>query len=288
MEKPVLRADKLTKTFGEGHIQVRAVDGISFSIEAGELVLVMGPSGSGKTTFLSMLGGLLKPTSGTVKLGNSDLWSLNEKQLSKARATQIGFIFQSFNLLDAISVEDNILLPAQLGKQSVSEAKERANWLMERLGLTHRRNAIPGTLSGGEKQRVAIARALINEPQLILADEPTGNLDSQSGQEVMMILHDVARDTGVGVLIVTHDPRVEEVADRILWLEDGRISDRKAEAHSWVIDPVCGMRVDEWRAVHFSAYANLKFTFCSKRCKQRFDESPTSFIPKEESIVSGE
>jgi len=288
MKQHVLRAEKLTKNYGEGRTQVRAVDDISFSIEAGELVLVMGPSGSGKTTFLSMLGGLLRPTSGDVKLGNSNLWSLNEKQLSNVRATQIGFIFQSFNLLEAINVEDNILLPAQLGKQRANEAKERASWLMERLGLTHRRKAMPSTLSGGEKQRVAIARALINEPQLILADEPTGNLDSQSGQEVMMILHDVARDTGVGVLIVTHDPRVEEVADRILWLEDGRIRDRKVEEHSWVIDPVCGMRVDEWRAVHFSTFANLKFTFCSKRCKQRFDENPTNFIPKEEDIVVGE
>lgn len=278
MNYPVLKATKLSKIFGKGHTEVRAVDNISFEIKPGELVLVMGPSGSGKTTFLSMLGGLLTPSDGKVQLGDVNITSLSESALPNVRATKIGFIFQSFNLLEALTVEDNILLPAQLSNQSNEKAKERANWLMEKLGLTHRRQALPKTLSGGEKQRVAIARSLINRPKLVLADEPTGNLDSQSGQEVMMILHDVARDSGVGVLIVTHDPRVEDVADRVLWLEDGKLKDRKAETHSWVLDQVCGMKVDEWRAEYFSDYKKEKYIFCSKRCKQRFDLNPLQYI----------
>lgn len=278
MNYPVLKATKLSKTFGKGHTEVRAVDNISFEIKPGELVLVMGPSGSGKTTFLSMLGGLLTPSQGTVQLGDVNITSLSESALPNVRATKIGFIFQSFNLLEALTVEDNILLPAQLSNQSSEKAKERASWLIEKLRLTHRRQALPKTLSGGEKQRVAIARALINRPKLVLADEPTGNLDSQSGQEVMMILHDVARDSGVGVLIVTHDPRVEDVADRVLWLEDGKLKDRKAETHSWVLDHVCGMKVDEWRVEYFSMYEKEKYIFCSKRCKQRFELNPSQYI----------
>ncbi|NOX82915.1 MAG: ATP-binding cassette domain-containing protein, partial [Alphaproteobacteria bacterium] len=157
------------------------------------------------------------------------------------RAQKIGFIFQSFNLLEALSLEENILFPAHLSRGGVKAAKARANELMERLNLTERRRALPKTLSGGEMQRTAIARALINEPRIVFADEPTGNLDSQNGQEVLMILHDIARDQGCAVVLVSHDPRIEDVADRLLWLEDGALRDRKTEQHSWVKDPVCGM-----------------------------------------------
>lgn len=278
MSQIILKADNLVKTFGEGHTQVRAVDGVCFTIKTGELILVMGPSGSGKTTFLSMLGGLLQPSSGKITLENKTLSSLSERELSVTRATKIGFIFQSFNLLEALSVEENILLPAKLGKQSSRRSKERAEWLMQRLGLIQRRKALPKTLSGGEKQRVAIARALINQPKLVLADEPTGNLDSQSGQEVLMILHDIAKDTGVAVLIVTHDPRVEQIAQRILWLEDGRIYDRKDELHEWIKDPVCGMDVDVWRAEFRSQHDNVEYYFCSSKCKERFDNNPINYM----------
>ncbi|NIO40213.1 MAG: YHS domain-containing protein [Burkholderiales bacterium] len=136
-------------------------------------------------------------------------------------------------------------------------------------------------MSGGEKQRVAIARALINQPPLILADEPTGNLDSQSGQDVMMILHDVARDEGCAVILVTHDPRVEEVADRILWLEDGALRDRRAEKHAWTHCPVCNMRVDEWTATLKLEHDGQPYVFCSVRCRERFRNDPTAFINAE-------
>jgi putative ABC transport system ATP-binding protein len=277
-EDIVLQADHLVKTFGTGHTEVRAVDDVSLLLKKGELVLVMGPSGSGKTTLLSILGGLLKPTSGQVFIDGTDITALSESQLPMIRARSVGFIFQAFNLLDALSVEENILFPAQLIRGGLRPASERAAQLIERLGLGHRRKALPRTLSGGEKQRVAIARALINAPPLILADEPTGNLDSVSGQEVMMILHDIARDEGKSIILVTHDPRVEDVADRILWLEDGALRDRKTEQHSWVRDPVCGMRVDEWTAEIATTYAGHRYVFCAQRCLDRFEVDPQGYL----------
>ncbi len=274
----VLSCEQLVKTFGAGHTEVRAVDHVTLAVGLGELVLVMGPSGSGKTTLLSMLGGLLRPTSGTVHIDGEEITALDESQLPRVRARSIGFVFQSFNLLEALTVEENILFPARLLPGSVRAARARANELIERLGLDSRRTSQPGTLSGGEKQRVAIARALINEPALILADEPTGNLDSVNGQEVMMILHDIARDEGRSIILVTHDPRVEDLADRILWLEDGKLRDRKAENHSWVYDPVCGMRVDEWTAEIDTTIADERFVFCSQRCLDRFVAEPQKYL----------
>ena len=157
-------------------------------------------------------------------------------------------------------------------------AKPRLAELLQRLDLVERRSALPTTLSGGEKQRVAIARALINQPTILLADEPTGNLDSHKGQEVMMILHDIARDDGCAVLMVTHDPRVEEIADRVLWLEDGKLRDRKLEPHEWMIDPVCGMRVDAWSATIRSSHNNNEYVFCSSRCLDRFATDPDKYV----------
>ena len=273
----LLDAQDLSKIFGSGHTAVRAVDNISLTIKPGELVLIMGPSGSGKTTLLSMLGGLLRPSQGRILIDGVDITTLNESSLPDIRARKIGFIFQSFNLMDALNVEENILFPSALVPEQKGSARKRADQLIELLGLTHRRHALPSTLSGGEKQRVAIARALINSPPLILADEPTGNLDSQSGQDVMMILHDIARDKGCAVILVTHDPRVEEVADRILWLEDGALRDRRAEKHSWVHCPVCNMRVDEWTATLSADYQDRRFVFCSANCQQRFRENPAAF-----------
>jgi putative ABC transport system ATP-binding protein len=281
MTEPTIRAEHLVKTFGAGHAAVRAVDDVSFDVRAGELVVVMGPSGSGKTTLVSMLGALLTPDSGTIRLEGADITRMDEAGLATVRARKVGFIFQSFNLLEALTVEQNVLFPAHLVPDGLDAARPRALDLLEQLGLTARRTALPKTLSGGEQQRVAIARALINEPRLILADEPTGNLDSQSGQEVTMVLHDVARDRGCSVVLVTHDPRVEEVADRILWLEDGAFRDRKAEQHSWVRDPVCGMRVDEWTATLSTAYQGHRYLFCSKRCLERFDVDPSRYAQAE-------
>jgi putative ABC transport system ATP-binding protein len=209
MNEHVLEGRNLVKTFGAGHTEVRAVDGVSLTIRRGELVLIMGPSGSGKTTLVSMLGGLLRPTEGRVLIEGSDITALPESALPQIRARKVGFVFQAFNLLEALTTEENILFPARLVPGGIADARKRAQSLIERLDLVKRRQALPGTLSGGEKQRVAIARALINAPPVILADEPTGNLDSASGQEVMMVLHDIARDEGRSVILVTHDPRAE-------------------------------------------------------------------------------
>lgn len=281
MSNDVIVATKnLTKTFGSGHTAVTAVKCVNLEIKKGEMVLIAGPSGSGKTTLLSMIGGLLRPTQGSVVIDHVDLQNLNDGDLSSVRSKKVGFVFQAFNLLEALSVEENILFPSQLIPERHAEAKDRAEKLMKRLNLTQRRKSLPCTLSGGEKQRVAIARALINSPPVVLADEPTGNLDSQNGHEVMMILHSIARDEGSAVLIVTHDPRVEEIADRILWLEDGQIRDRKQEKHSWVIDPVCGMKVDEWTSPFTLNYHDHKYYFCSADCLGKFKANPESFVHK--------
>ncbi|HEU5339003.1 MAG TPA: ATP-binding cassette domain-containing protein [Sulfuricaulis sp.] len=276
-ESFLLQASELSKTFGRGHTAVRAVDNVTLDIRRGELVLIMGPSGSGKTTLLSMLGGLLRPTTGRIVIDGTDIAALDEAALPDIRACKIGFIFQAFNLLEALTVEENILFPAQLREGGIPQARPRAAALLERLNLAHRRDALPATLSGGEKQRVAIARALINEPPLILADEPTGNLDSQSGQDVLMILHGIARDEGCAVVLVTHDPRVEDVADRILWLEDGALRDRRAETHAWAHCPVCRMRVDQWTARFAAEHADRRYVFCSERCRQRFEKDPQRY-----------
>ena len=273
----ILQAEGLTKQFGSGATAVTAVRDVSVQIEKGELVLIMGPSGSGKTTLLSMLGGLLRPTSGSIRIGDVDITKMSEHQLPRIRAQHIGFIFQAFNLLDALTVEENVLLPAELAPGGTRAAKTRATELLEALDLGPRRKAYPATLSGGEKQRVAIARALINRAPLVLADEPTGNLDTQKGQEVTMILHDIARDEGASVVLVTHDPRIEPVADRILWIEDGSIKDRKSEIHNWAEDPVCGMRVDEWATQFSATHRGQRYAFCSKRCQERFEATPDAY-----------
>jgi len=278
IQEMIIQADHLTRCFGRGDAEVRAVDDVSLTIKRGEMVLIMGPSGSGKTTLLSMLGALLSPTSGEIVIDGTNISTMKEAALAALRAQKIGFVFQSFNLLEALSVEENILFPARLSAAGVPGARGRLDELLEKLGLIARRKALPSTLSGGEKQRVAIARALINQPPIILADEPTGNLDSHKGQEVMMILHDIARDDDCAVLMVTHDPRVEEIADRVLWLEDGALRDRKSEQHSWVIDPVCGMRVDEWTASVMTEYNDKKFSFCSGRCLNRFEAQPERYL----------
>ncbi|MBF8266557.1 MAG: hypothetical protein HW388_65 [Dehalococcoidia bacterium] len=279
-EKHTVQAIGLTKVYGSGLTTVRAVDNVTLEVREGELVLIMGPSGSGKTTLLSMLGGLLRPTSGQVFINGVEITTLSESRLPDIRAREVGFIFQAFNLLSSLSAQENVLFPASLVPGGTRAAQERASELLERLGLSQRRRYLPRNLSGGEKQRVAVARALINNPRLILADEPTGNLDSKTGHEVMMILHDIARDEGRTVLIVAHDPRLEDMADRILWLEDGKLRDRKEEAHLWVQDPVCGMKVDQWTATLFATYQGARQFFCSQRCLERFQEHPETYLTK--------
>lgn len=276
-EPNLVRTVDPTKTFEAGPSIVHAVDRVTLEIARGELVLIMGSSGSGKTTLLSMIGGLLRPTSGRILIEGADITTLAERELASLRARKIGFVFQAFNLLANLTAEENVAFPALLVGERARSARERARLLLERLGLGARQRFLPRDLSGGEKQRVAVARALINQPSIILADEPTGNLDSHLGQEVMMILHDVVHDEGRAVLVVTHDPRAEDVADRILWLEDGALRDRKRDDHAWLRDPVCNMRVDEWTATAVTEWNGRRWIFCSARCRERFHAEPERY-----------
>ncbi|MET8183422.1 ABC transporter ATP-binding protein [Streptomyces sp. NPDC005336] len=216
----VVRLDGVRKEYG----QSVALDGVSLEIRAGEAVAVMGPSGCGKSTLLNMIAGLDRPTSGTINVHGDDVGSLNETGLALFRRHRIGMVFQSFNLLDDLSAIDNVALAAQLTGASASEARKRALELLDKLGVADRRNNYPATLSGGQRQRVAVARALMNRPALLLADEPTGALDRQSGEQVMKLLLDL-NQMGQTLLIVTHDPLLaERCASRLIEFEDGRIA----------------------------------------------------------------
>ncbi len=218
----ILEVHGLTKVFGSGRAAVRAVDGLSLTVRRGELVLVMGPSGSGKTTLLTLVGGLLRPTSGIVRVNGLEITSLKERQLTKFRRHYLGFIFQSFNLLESLNARENVEAALNFAGVGGRKARKRAVQLLSDLGMADRLRARPHTLSGGERQRVSIARALANDPQLILADEPTANLDSRHGHEVVELLHDIARQQQRTIIIVSHDHRIRDVADRVLWLQDGR------------------------------------------------------------------
>ncbi len=222
----ILEMKKVSKTYGRGHTAVQAVDQASFKIMPGEIILIMGPSGSGKTTLLSMAGLLLKPTSGQILMGDQAINGKSQRKLADLRLHKLGFIFQAYNLLGALNAKENVEVVMNLAGQRGRGASERASKLLDKLGLGHRKHHLPADLSGGEKQRVAIARALANDPPLILADEPTGNLDTKTGQEVMdLFCHGLGRDKGRAMVIVTHNSRFEQIADRVLWLEDGHLGD---------------------------------------------------------------
>ena len=267
-------AHAVTKLFGQGATEVRAVDGVDLQVAAGEMVLVMGPSGSGKTTLLTMLGGLLRPTSGSIRIAGIDITELSDSQLVPIRRKSVGFIFQSFNLWETLSVEENIELTLNIAGVGGAEAKRRARALLEERGLGERLGFRARSLSGGEKQRVSIARALANEPSIVLADEPTANLDSKHGRDVMRLLHEISRDRDRAVIVVSHDQRIREVADRVLWLEDGRITDIGA----LIKDPVCGMSVEQQRAAASLEHRGRTYYFCSRGCSWEFQESPDAFI----------
>lgn len=220
---PLLEVKNLKKSFIRGERELKAVDDVSFSLENGEVILIMGPSGSGKTTLISMIGALLKPDSGSIKLNQVELLNLSSGKLAQRRLHNFGFIFQSFNLLVSLSAVENVEIVGRLAGLKKNEARKKAFNLLEKLGLSTRSSHYQKQLSGGEQQRVAVARALMNEPDIILADEPTGNLDSKSGREVMTLLCSIACKQKKGVIIVTHDSRLKEIADRILWIEDGKI-----------------------------------------------------------------
>jgi len=236
---PVLHIAGLTKTFGQGELAVTAVAGVDLDVHAGEVVLIMGPSGSGKTTLLLMLGAMLRPTAGAIQVAGLDLARAPERRLPGLRAHRFGFIFQDFNLLSALTAAENVELACNLAGVTGHPARERALALLERVGLGHRLGFRPEQLSGGEMQRVAIARALAKDPPVILADEPTANLDSAIGRQVARRLRQLATEDGRAVVIVSHDSRLEEIADRVLWLEDGSFR----ELATMATDPVCGMTV---------------------------------------------
>jgi putative ABC transport system ATP-binding protein len=220
----ILDARGLRKTYQMGEHQVRALDGVDFCVRKGEFVAIMGPSGSGKSTLLHLLGGLDKPSEGEVTLAGQRLSILDDKQATLVRRRNIGFIFQFFNLLPTLSTEENVALPLIIDGQNPRKYEERITYLLELVGLKDRRRHKPDQLSGGEQQRVAIARALVTSPAMVLADEPTGNLDSKTGTVVMDLLRRSCDELGQTVVIVTHDSHAAAYADRVVFLRDGKIS----------------------------------------------------------------
>jgi putative ABC transport system ATP-binding protein len=273
----VLDARGLSRRFGDAAAAVDAVRDLDLTVHAGEIVLIMGPSGSGKTTLLTMLGGLLRPSGGTIAVDGHDLTALSESQLPALRAQSFGFIFQDFNLMPSLTARENVEIALNIAGVRGAAAHEHAGQLLERLGLGERIGFLPEQLSGGEKQRVAIARALANEPALILADEPTANLDSHHGREVMRELRRIAKDEGRSVVIVSHDERLKDIADRVLWLEDGRFS-REDEL---VADPVCGMSLERAQARYSLESGGSTYWFCCAGCQQEFvrAQAPTDAGP---------
>jgi putative ABC transport system ATP-binding protein len=217
---PAVAADAVTRRYGDGDTAVDALRGITLDVPAGQFTAVMGPSGSGKSTLMHLLAGLDRPTGGVVHIGGQDITGMSDKQLTKLRRRHIGFVFQSFNLLPTLTAEENILLPLTIAGRKPD--REATDALIERVGLGDRRDHRPAELSGGQQQRVAIARSLVSQPTVLFADEPTGNLDSHSGTEILDLLRDAVDLDGQTTVMVTHDPRAAARADRVLYLADGR------------------------------------------------------------------
>ena len=217
----LLRIENLTKIYGSGENEVRALDGVSFSVEKGEFLAIIGPSGSGKSTLLHILGGVDRPTSGKVWLNGQDVYAQDEERLAIFRRRQVGLIYQFYNLIPVLNVVENMTLPVLMDGRKVNE--ERLEELLGILSLTDRRNNLPSQLSGGQQQRVSIGRALMNAPAVVLADEPTGNLDSHNSQEIVQLLKRSNREYAQTLILITHDESIALQANRILTIEDGRI-----------------------------------------------------------------
>ncbi|MCA9397771.1 ABC transporter ATP-binding protein [candidate division WWE3 bacterium] len=222
---PVLKLSHITKIYSTGAITIPAISDVSFEVEQGEMVAIMGPSGSGKSTLMNIIGLLDRPTSGKVLIGDEEITlDMSDRKLASMRSDKIGFVFQSFNLLTHLSAFQNVIMPTRYSSLSQNEAKSKAEAILQDVGLGDRMNHKPSELSGGEKQRVAIARALINDPEIVLADEPTGNLDTNTGAEVMSILKEL-NSQGRTILLITHDPAIAKECDRTIHLLDGRVVD---------------------------------------------------------------
>jgi putative ABC transport system ATP-binding protein len=228
--QPAIAVRDLTKIYSEGEASVTALRGVDLDVHAGEIVMLMGPSGSGKTTLLSIMGCILSATSGSVKLSGKEVAHLPQKRLPAIRLEHIGFVFQGFNLFPTLTASENVELMLDLKGLRGAEAKKRSHELLDQVGLGEKYNTFPNDLSGGQKQRVAIARALAGDPKIILADEPTAALDSHTGRNVMQMMKDLAHDRDRAVVIVTHDPRVAEFADRTIRIEDGLVARAPEEA----------------------------------------------------------
>lgn len=218
----ILKIENLTKVYGKGENEVRAVDNISFSVEKGEFLAIIGPSGSGKSTLLHIIGGVDRPTSGKVWMNGQDVYAQNEDKLAIFRRRQVGLIYQFYNLIPVLNVVENITLPVLMDGRKVNN--ERLNELLETLSLEKRRKNLPNQLSGGQQQRVSIGRALMNAPAVVLADEPTGNLDSKNSQEILELLKYSNKKYGQTLIIITHDESIALQADRVISIEDGKIS----------------------------------------------------------------
>ena len=237
---PVVEVRGLTKVFGQGEARVEAIRGIDVTVNRGEFVAVMGPSGSGKSTLLHLIGGLDIPTAGSVAVGGDLLGSLNDDLLTTLRRRRIGFIFQAFNLLDVLTAEENVALPLVIDGRPEAEAHKKASAALALVDLGQRMRHIPSKLSGGEQQRVAIARALVTRPLLLLADEPTGNLDTANSAQVIGLLRKLADEQGQTILMVTHNPRHAAIADRLLLLRDGKIVEEQTMPKTRPIQQVLG------------------------------------------------
>jgi putative ABC transport system ATP-binding protein len=221
VKAPAVAATAVTRRYGDGESAVDALRGVTLEVPAGQFTAVMGPSGSGKSTLMHLLAGLDTPSAGTVEIGGEDITSMSDKQLTKLRRRHIGFVFQQFNLLPTLTAEENILLPLSIAGRKPEKGDLEA--LIARVGLEDRRRHRPSEMSGGQQQRVAIARALISSPTVLFADEPTGNLDSASGGEILALLREAVELDGQTTLMVTHDPRAAATADRVVFIADGRI-----------------------------------------------------------------
>ncbi len=222
--QPVLRADSLARTFGSGDTAVHALSGVSLELAAGELVVLRGPSGSGKTTLLNLLGGLDTPTAGAVWLGDRSLTAATEAQLIEIRRREIGYVFQAFALLPMLSASENVELPLRLIETPAAARTARVSELLSQVGLASHANQRPYELSGGQQQRVGLARALANHPRLLIADEPTGQLDSLTAETMMRLIAELVHTQGVAAIVSTHDPKMAEAADRIIDITDGMLA----------------------------------------------------------------
>jgi putative ABC transport system ATP-binding protein len=239
---PVVVASDLTKRYGEGEAVVQALRGVDLSVARGEFAAIMGPSGSGKSTLLHLVGGLDTPTSGEVRIGGVSLGGLDDKELTLLRRRRMGFIFQFFNLLPTLTAEENVALPFMLSGESPAAHEQRIQEVLELVGLSGRSHHLPQELSGGEQQRVAVARALVRSPDIVLADEPTGNLDTATGEEVLRLMRQTVDRLGQTIVMVTHDPGAASVADRVVFMRDGQLVHEAAGASGQeILDIIKGL-----------------------------------------------